>query len=168
MLFRSITSRTGRSWCPSRGVVQRTWEMLLKALPQQPWGPVPSVPRVLLLQCLWLTRPPSQVSFARIPEPACWLGGTSSRWQVPSPASGYTPGLRASGTGPASASSWWERPLVLPSWRMGQPGWGSGPWGATCLKERGIRDRPGCKVEHTDVALPSLWVVPLAHPRPHG
>lgn len=39
-----ITSRTGRSWCPSWGVVQGTWEMLLKALPQQLWGPVPSCP----------------------------------------------------------------------------------------------------------------------------
>lgn len=105
-------------------------------------GQCPVVPLVLLVQCLWLTHPPSQVSSARIPEPACWLGGTSSLRQVPSPASGYTPGFRASGTGPASASFWWERLLVLPSWRMGQPGWGSGPWGATCLKERGIPGPP--------------------------
>lgn len=100
------------------------------------------VPLVLLVQCLWLTHPPSQVSSARIPEPACWLGGTSSLRQVPSPASGCTPGLRASGTGPAGASSWWERLLLLPSWTMGQPGWASGPWGATCLKERGIPGPP--------------------------
>lgn len=50
---------------------------------------------------------------------------------------------------------------------LSHPEWGSGPWGATCLKERG---RPGngrgCKVLNTGVTLSSLWGAPLRAPLP--
>lgn len=77
----------------SWALVQGTWETVFKGTCHggagTRWCPHPWV------QHLQLTHPPSQESFACIPGPACWLGGSSSLWQVSSPASVYPPGLRA-------------------------------------------------------------------------
>lgn len=96
-------------------------------------GLVPGCPPGRVVQCLWLTHPPSPVSFACVPEPACRWGGPSSQRQVP-----LWPQFthRVQQVPPPGGRDSWSFPAG--GW-LGHPEWGSGHWGATCLKETGVR-----------------------------
>ena len=100
------------------------------------------------------------------PQPAelCPHPGTCLRagWALESAAGSSAASVHT--PGPASAPPGGRDSWSFPAggW-LSHPEWGSGPWGATCLKERG---RPGngrgCKVLDTGVTLSSLWGHPCA------
>lgn len=54
-------------------------------LPTAGVGARAQLPPTLVMQRLWLTHnPPGRVTSSHVPGPACWWGGCSSLWQVPS------------------------------------------------------------------------------------